>query len=667
VKWVWRAGAVCLVYVNVCPSVVRAGGVPGYEREVGVSARPAGMGGAHVAVARDESSVLWNAAGLTRHDGFSFGAMHAMLSEGASAEGFAFAHRATDTFAYGGAVQRLCLGDIVARDMTGAPRETFAVETTMSRLAGAVRIVPRLRVGGVLGMWHFSEPGLSGTVPRARVSGDLGMVYFPQRSVTLGFTASHLGASSAERISGVRYEVPVRLVFGVAARIIPDSLLFAADVDYAVGQAVQARVGAEWVPWGAGFVALRAGVDQGMPSFGIGFRPVNPHIDYALQSTDLGPVHRVSLRWRFGTSASPAGVPSTDARIKTAVNVMKEIPIGMCHLFASRKIPVASVELENQAETPVTLVVEVALEPSAGRATRSVTLAAAERVTLPFTPVVPVHTLRSVRAMPTPGSVVCTVRQVGGEGIPELIRRDSFPVSLYPYDQFSPYVRDADGVRHELLEGLVSWVTFNDRVLQKVVSRAAERGSRLSPPVRMFGVQSADTGGLGGDSLNGVRRDRDYREQVRLIYEVLRDEYGVTYLNQPVVYRNSQRIKLPRETLHTKGNCIELAVLLAAVLESVEIDPVVVVLPEEEHAIVGWRVPDGLRDRYLFVDPAMFGAPFETLLAQAEYVLQRHALSPDERRELRFPPDGVYRGERSVVILDVRRIRRRVSPSPFVK
>jgi len=666
VKRVWRVGAVCLVCIGACPPEIRAGGVPGYGTGVGVSARPAGMGGAYVAVVRDESSVLWNPAGLTRHDGFGVGVMRAILPEGASADGIAFAHRAADGFAYGGALQRLYLGDIVARDVTGTPLGTFAVETTMFRLAGAVRIVPRLRVGGVLGMWHFSESGLPGATPRTRVGGDVGMIYFPQRSMTLGFSVSHLGESSAERISGVRYEVPSRLVFGLAARIIPDSLLCAAEVDYAIGQEVHARVGAEWIPWGVGFVALRAGADHGMPSLGLGFRPVNPHIDYALQSTDLGPVHRVSLRWQFGTPASPPGGPSADARIKTAVNVMKEVPIGMCHLFASRGIPVVSVELENQAETPVTVVVEIALEPSAGRETRSVTLAAAERVALPFTPTVSAKAVRSVRALPTPGSVVCTVRQVGDEGIPELIRRDSFPVSLYPYDQFFPYVRDADGVRHELLESLVSWVTFNDRTLQKVVSRAAERGSRLSPPVRMLGVQSADTGGFDAESLNGVRHDPDYREQVRLIYEVLRDEYGVAYLNQPVVYRNSQRIKLPRETLHTKGNCVELAVLLAAVLESVEIDPVVVVLPEEEHAIVGWRVPGGLRDRYLFVDPAAFGEPFEALLAQGEYVLQRHALAAGDRPGLRFPPDGVFRGERGIVLLDVRRIRRRVPPSPFV-
>lgn len=56
----------------------------------------------------------------------------------------------------------------------------------------------------------------------------------------------------------------------------------------------------------------------------------------------------------------------------------------------------------------------------------------------------------------------------------------------------------------------------------------------------------------------------------------------------------SQRIRTPEESLHDNGgNCIETSLLIASLLKSAGVDPYVVLIPSEEHAMAGWRAADG--------------------------------------------------------------------------
>lgn len=85
--------------------------------------------------------------------------------------------------------------------------------------------------------------------------------------------------------------------------------------------------------------------------------------------------------------------------------------------------------------------------------------------------------------------------------------------------------------------------------------------------------------------------------QVQALWAALSFEYGLGYINPPPTYSaSSQRLRTPSEILRGhRGTCIDLALLLAACLEYVEIHPVIFLL--EGHAFPGyWRSPDHQQD-----------------------------------------------------------------------
>ncbi|SEJ50424.1 MULTISPECIES: hypothetical protein [unclassified Variovorax] len=89
--------------------------------------------------------------------------------------------------------------------------------------------------------------------------------------------------------------------------------------------------------------------------------------------------------------------------------------------------------------------------------------------------------------------------------------------------------------------------------------------------------------------------------QVRALWSTLVHEYRLGYINPPPAYSkdtDSQRLRTPTMVLKGGwGTCIDLALLLAAALELVDIQPVILVL--KAHAFVGyWRSMEG-RDRFL--------------------------------------------------------------------
>ena len=82
--------------------------------------------------------------------------------------------------------------------------------------------------------------------------------------------------------------------------------------------------------------------------------------------------------------------------------------------------------------------------------------------------------------------------------------------------------------------------------------------------------------------------------QIQAIWSALSYDLGITYVNPPPTYSvSAQRLRTPGEVLSSKsGTCIDLALLLAACLEYVDVYPVVFLL--QGHAFPGyWRTPSG--------------------------------------------------------------------------
>lgn len=78
----------------------------------------------------------------------------------------------------------------------------------------------------------------------------------------------------------------------------------------------------------------------------------------------------------------------------------------------------------------------------------------------------------------------------------------------------------------------------------------------------------------------------DVKAQVKALYIALQKQ-GISYISAPPSFEESgQRVRLPNEVLDQKlGNCIELALLFASLLEYVGINPLIVII--EGHAFVG--------------------------------------------------------------------------------
>lgn len=81
--------------------------------------------------------------------------------------------------------------------------------------------------------------------------------------------------------------------------------------------------------------------------------------------------------------------------------------------------------------------------------------------------------------------------------------------------------------------------------------------------------------------------------QAQAIFEALKQDAGVTYVNSVIAFSpdqtaQTQRVRLPRESLQAgTANCIDGALLFASLLEGISINPAIVVVPG--HAFVGWQ------------------------------------------------------------------------------
>lgn len=176
-----------------------------------------------------------------------------------------------------------------------------------------------------------------------------------------------------------------------------------------------------------------------------------------------------------------------------------------------------------------------------------------------------------------------------------LAYQNTFRVALLPTDEW----RDDDLNRI----WLPSFVLPRDPVIAEIVDKAQKYLSALQ-----------DDSGAGFDGYQGVlspsvpidQQCQAVDDQVRAIWWALLQEYQLSYINPPPSFtETSQRLRTPSAIIAGKrGTCIDLTLLLAALLEYVDIYPVVFLL--EGHAFPGYiRSPDSYTLlRKIFLDPA---------------------------------------------------------------
>lgn len=171
------------------------------------------------------------------------------------------------------------------------------------------------------------------------------------------------------------------------------------------------------------------------------------------------------------------------------------------------------------------------------------------------------------------------------------LHRDSYRVRLLPVDQWRD--NDSDG------QWLPSFVLPRDPAVPELIEKGQRyvRVVRDDPSAGFDGYQSLDP----KDPESATEIDR----QVQAIWSMLVHELALGYVNPPPAYSitaDSQRLRTPTDIVGARcGTCIDLALLLAACLEHVDIYPVIFLL--EDHAFPGyWRSPDAREEFFKVSD-----------------------------------------------------------------
>ncbi|MDP1809276.1 MAG: hypothetical protein Q8L35_07070 [Actinomycetota bacterium] len=177
------------------------------------------------------------------------------------------------------------------------------------------------------------------------------------------------------------------------------------------------------------------------------------------------------------------------------------------------------------------------------------------------------------------------------------------PVRLLAKDTMVWTVSLPTGISQNLAQYIACWVRPRDHGVDELVAKAVHRHSYGT---RFTGYQ---------ENIEGVR------EQVKALYEEL-CEMPLNYISRTHAFGNDatqtiQRVLFPKQTLRCHGNCIDLTVLMASLLENIGLNPIIALMPH--HAFLGWETQQDA-ENYDFLESTAIGkqAFYDACLAGTE-------------------------------------------------
>jgi hypothetical protein len=178
---------------------------------------------------------------------------------------------------------------------------------------------------------------------------------------------------------------------------------------------------------------------------------------------------------------------------------------------------------------------------------------------------------------------------------------------------------------------IASWVTPHDASVERLLSQA----KNFMPGRRMPGYESR----------NEATQERSTMQQARAIYRALQEQ-GVSYVKSSMTLGGheevSERVRMPAESLgHSSANCIDGAVMYAAMFENLGMEPSIVLVPG--HAYVGVRVAPG-SDRFLYIETSLTGrTTFDVAVGSASRSMAKFSAAQFIRVNIRQArQDGIY-------------------------
>lgn len=207
----------------------------------------------------------------------------------------------------------------------------------------------------------------------------------------------------------------------------------------------------------------------------------------------------------------------------------------------------------------------------------------------------------------------------------QVVHSETVPVRLRSVDDLYW------GKDFEYAPFIASWVTPHDPAVEEVLAKAKE----FAPGRRLPGYE-----------MKGAANEaRSTRIQAKAIFMALQ-RAGVSYVKSSMTLganeEFSERVRMPSESLsQVSANCIDGAVLYAAIFENLGMEPSIILMPG--HAVVGVRLSRNSK-RLLYVETSLTGrTSFERAVAAADRAIAKHPQSKlisISIRQARL--DGIY-------------------------
>lgn len=303
-------GALVAIVILVPPRALSAAD-DGGTRSVfvyGAGNRALAMGGAFVAVADDASAALWNPGGLALVSRRGIQASRSTLYNLEISEEYAALVMPSWRFGVAAlTVRHLGVDGIEGRDDRNVVTDDdLAADETQISLSYGRRLGEAWSMGASLKLQRQSLAGLSAS----GVGADLGLLVRPGaalgfqspwvRRVSVGVSLDNV-IEPTLRLDEDSVSDPLTVKVGTAYRH-PISaggyLLVALDLEHSrdIDPRLHGGVELQLHP----LVSLRTGLSHGVPSVGAGLRWRDLALDYALEDTELGSVHRFGVCFDFG-------------------------------------------------------------------------------------------------------------------------------------------------------------------------------------------------------------------------------------------------------------------------------------------------------------------------------------------------------------------------------
>ena len=358
--------------------------------------------------------------------------------------------------------------------------------------------------------------------------------------------------------------------------------------------------------------------------------------------------------------------PRPEDQVGVSYKVLEDLPAAQMDYLKKKGAISAQLALHNKTGQEATLRITHRLLPGGEEAEERVDLSPAGDVELELFPEIPEKLAKKKKVTAARYQVI--VERLLADGKAQKVFARKIKLRIHPKNRFFPAIKDATGRNIDLLASLVNWVDHQSEAADKIVNQASQLGQLLDPKVKITGPQSPGVFRGPKDNRTLEKKDRDYLAQVKLAYEAMQKTYGLTYKSAPVVLYYSagvsQIVQSPDETARSNGNCIDNSVLFASVLERMEFRPLLALLIDEGHVLVGWQVegPSAAGSpahKYHFLDPNQFSPelPFEKALAAGRTWADTPALKPVLSGPVPFK-DGLFgTADGSVILLDAAAIK----------